>query len=83
VPEIEDRLKTMMVDRLFMQIGPEEIANDKSLITEYGVDSLLLLELVVGVEEEFGIEIGDTEFEIQNFETVAALAAFVREKLVG
>jgi acyl carrier protein len=80
---IEDRLKAMMVDRLFMKIPPEEIASDKSLVTEYGVDSLLLLELIVGVEEEFGLEIEDTEFQVQNFETVDALAAFVRGKLAG
>jgi acyl carrier protein len=48
---------------------------------DYGVDSVSLLELVVGVEEEFGIVIPDEEFSIKHFETVAALAAFVRGKM--
>ena len=29
---IEDRLKTMIVERLFMKIKPEDIDEDKSLI---------------------------------------------------
>jgi len=78
---IEDRLKQMIVDRLFLKLAPEEIQEDKSLIETYGVDSVSLLELVVGIEEEFGVVIGDREFKVANFETVATLAGFVRSKL--
>lgn len=78
---LEDRLKHMIVQRLFMKIDPAQIADDKSLINDYGVDSVSLLELVVGIEEEFGVHIDDTEFSVANFETVAALAAFVRGKM--
>jgi len=78
---IEQRLKEMMVQRLFMKVGPEQIEDDKSLISHYGVDSLNLLELVVGVEEEFGIQVGDNEFRVANFESVKALADFVRKRL--
>ena len=78
---IEDRLKRMIVDRLFLKVRPEELEEDKSLIDFYGVDSVCLLELVVGIEEEFGVVIADDEFKVDNFQTVAALAAFVRAKL--
>ena len=82
MPErIEDRLKRMIVERLFLKLAPEAIEEDKSLIESYGVDSVSLLELVVGIEEEFGVVIGDREFKVANFETVAALAGFVRSKL--
>ena len=80
--DFKARIKSMMVDRLFMPIEPEEIEDDKSLIRDYGVDSLNLLELVVGVEEEFGIAIGDTEFRVSNFETVNALSEFIEEKQI-
>lgn len=78
---MEDRLKEMMVERLFMRVSPAEIEEDKSLIDQYGVDSVSLLELVVGIEEEFGVEVDDDEFSVTNFETVANLAAFVRGKM--
>jgi acyl carrier protein len=78
---IEDRLKKMIVERLFLKIAPDAIEEDKSLIDHYGVDSVSLLELVVGLEEEFGIVVGDEDFSVKHFETVAALAEFVRGKL--
>lgn len=80
---IEDRLKTMMVERLYMSVDPADIDVQKSLIDEYGVDSVSLLELVVGIEEEFDIRVGDEEFDVAHFETVAALADFVRRKGVA
>ena len=78
---VEDRLKKLIARRLFLKIAPEAIDVNKSLMDAYGVDSVSLLELVVGVEEEFGVTIPDEEFNIKHFETVAALAAFVRGKL--
>ncbi len=81
--DFKSRIKAMMVERLFMPMEPEDIEDDKSLVTEYGVDSLNLLELVVGVEEEFGVQIGDTEFRVGNFETVDSLAAFIHGKMSG
>ncbi len=80
---VEDRLKKMIVERLFLKIDPERIDDAKSLVDEYGVDSVSLFELVVGLEEEFGIRIGDDEFDIKHFVTVAALARFVRSKLAS
>ena len=77
---IEDKLKQMIVERLFMKISPAELETDKSLIDVYGVDSVSLLELVVGLEEEFGLIIDDDDFSVTHFETVSALAAFVRSK---
>ena len=78
---IEDRVKRLIVGRLFLKLAPEAIEEDKSLMDVYGVDSVSLLELVVGIEEEFGISIPDEEFDIQHFQTVATLAAFIRGKL--
>jgi acyl carrier protein len=78
---IEDRLKKMVVERLFLKIPPETIEEDKSLIETYGVDSVSLLEMVVGIEEEFGIAVDDSDFSIEHFQTIAALADFVRGKM--
>lgn len=80
---IEDRLKRMIVERLFMSLSPDELDEEKSLLDEYDVDSVSLLELVVGIEEEFGIAVGDDDFDVDNFETVAKLANFVRLRLPG
>ena len=78
---IESQLKQMIVERLFLRVDPDAIEDDKSLIADYGVDSVCLLELVVCLEETFGIAVGDSEFRVANFATVEALAAFVRGKI--
>ena len=78
---LEDQIKQMIVERLFLKIAPEDIDESKSLIDDYGVDSVSLLELVVGIEERFGVTVADEEFGVGHFLTVAAMAEFVRSKL--
>ncbi|MDD5707792.1 MAG: acyl carrier protein [Kiritimatiellae bacterium] len=79
--EIDTRLKQMIVDRLFLKVSPQALESESSLIDDYGVDSVCLLELVVGLEDEFGIQIEDGDFNVRNFESVAALRAFVQQRL--
>lgn len=79
--EIISRLKEMIVERLFLSVEPEELKTDASLIDEYGVDSVCLLELVVGLEDQFGIVIEDGDFDVKNFETVNSIAEFVQERV--
>jgi acyl carrier protein len=78
---IESKLKAMIVERLFLKIEPPQIETDASLIDDYGVDSVSLLELVVGLEDQFGIIVEDSDFNVQNFLSVAALRDFVKERL--
>lgn len=81
VSEIESRIKEMLVERLFLKVAPSDIPGNAKIMDEYGVDSVALLELVVGLEEEFGIVVEDGDFDISNFSTPAALAAFVAKRL--
>ena len=78
---IEAKLKAMIVERLFLKVKPEEIPVDASLMDAYGVDSVSLLELVVGLEEAFGIRLEDDDFNVKHFATVAALREFVKARL--
>lgn len=79
--EIESKLKKMIVERLFLKVTPESIDTNASLVETYGVDSVCLLELVVGLEEAFGITIEDSDFNVKNFISVAALRDFVAERM--
>lgn len=78
---IESKLKEMIVERLFLNVAPADIVTDASLVDAYGVDSVCLLELVVGLEEAFGIVIEDGDFDVRNFISVAALRTFVSARL--
>jgi acyl carrier protein len=46
------------------------------------LDSLAVLDLLSGLEEEFGIRIDDDEFGSQIFDSVGSLVEFVDGKLV-
>ena len=78
---IEDRIKAMIVERLFLPVSPDDIADDDPLMTKYEIDSVRLFEIVIGIEELFGISFEDEEFSLETFQNVAAISAIVRNKL--
>jgi len=78
---IEDTVKKLMVERLFLKQPPESIGDDTLLMEELGVDSVSVFEIVVGLEEVFGVSFEDDEFDIQNFRTPRSVADYVRRKL--
>ena len=78
---IEDRIREMMVERLFLQIKPEEIDVEANLMENYGIDSVQVAELVVGTEATFDISFEDDDFDPTQFETVKQIADLVRSKL--
>ncbi len=79
--ELVPRIRSMIVERLFLNIAPEDMDPGASLLETYGVDSVSLLELVVGIEETFGIPMAEEDFDITHFETVNSIANFVAERI--
>ncbi len=79
--QIEDQLKAMIVERLFLKVSPSEIADDDLLMERFEIDSVRLFEIVIGLEEVFSVSLEDDEFSIERFESVKAIAALVRSKL--
>ncbi len=53
-----DRLKTIIVEQLNVD-DDSKIKLDSNFIEHLGADSLDVVELVMSIEEEFGIEIDD------------------------
>ena len=78
---IEQTIKEIMVERLFLKMKPEELADDVQLMQELGVDSVSVFEIVVGLEEVYGISFDDDEFQIETFRTPKSIADYVRGKL--
>ena len=78
---VERKIKEIVVERLFLKIGPEEIEDDTLLMETLGVDSVSVFEIVVGLEEVFGVSFEDEEFQIEKFRTVGSIADHVRSKL--
>jgi acyl carrier protein len=75
-------IKKLIIDRLRLEgMKPEDIQNDAPLFGEsLGLDSIDSLELVLGIEQRFGVKIQDEELGQKVLASVDALAAFVAGK---
>ena len=79
---IEGSLRELIVERLFLDIDPREIETEEAL-SEYGVDSFLLLELIVAMEEMFEVQFGQADITAETLRSVATLAELIRQKQAG
>jgi len=75
--EIMTKLKELVIDRL--NVEEEQIKPDASFIEDLGADSLDIVELIMGIEEEFDVEIPDEDAE--KLTNVGDALAYVKEKL--
>lgn len=57
----------------------EEVQLDKSFVEDLDVDSLAMVEILVGCEEKFGVTIPDEESK--NLKTVGDAVAFIEAHL--
>ena len=59
--EMLARLKEIIIDRL--DVEEDQIVFEASFVEDLGADSLDIVELIMGIEEEFDIEIPDEDAE--------------------
>jgi acyl carrier protein len=73
------RIKRVIVKSLMLEgLKPEEIGDEQPLFGEgLGLDSVDALELVLGLEQEFGIQVKSDRIERDAFACVSTLAAWV------
>lgn len=74
--EIVDKIKEVVADKLDAEAV--DIVEEASFIDDLGADSLDVVELIMGLEDEFGIEISDEEAE--NILTVGDAVRFISER---
>ena len=77
--DIDGRLKKILVEELDLE--EDKLHPDANFEEDLDVDSLGVVELLMALEDEFGVEIPDEEAE--EITTVGEAAALIRTKLGG
>lgn len=73
---VQPKVKEVIVDQL--GVDPERVKMEASFIDDLGADSLDIVELVMAMEEEFGIEIPDEDAE--KLKTVSDVCNYLQAK---
>ena len=71
-----ERVRKVVVDRL--KVSDDEVSPQASFIEDLGADSLDVVDLVMGLEEEFDIEIPDEDAE--KIQTVGQAVEYIEQK---
>ena len=72
----QDKIKQIIADQL--GVKKEEVTDNAKFVDDLGADSLDTVELVMALEEEFGVEIPDEEAE--KLITVGDALRYIEEK---
>ena len=72
---IFDEIKDIIIDQL--QVEESEVTMDTNLMKDLSADSLDAVEIIMAIEEEYGIVIPDEDAE--TFQTVGDLVKYVEE----
>lgn len=70
-----DKVKEIIASQL--SVKPEEIKNDSNIAEELGADSLDLVEILMALEDEFGISIPDEA--IPEIKTINDVVSFIQK----
>lgn len=74
---IFEKIKKIIVEQL--RIDEDLITMDSSITDDLGADSLDAVELIMALEEEFGIDVPDEDTE--KFKTVGDVVRYVEKKI--
>ncbi|MDB6052742.1 MAG: acyl carrier protein [Verrucomicrobiales bacterium] len=80
--ELKLKIKTILVENLMLQMTPQEISDDQKLFgpDSLGLDSVDALQLVVALEKNFGLKIGDQAVAKTVLESVNSISEAVIQK---
>ena len=77
--DFEKRVRELIAEQLGVTV--EQVVTDATLVSDLGADSLDVVELVMALEDEMGVEVPDED--AQKLVTVGAVLAYLKEKGVG
>jgi acyl carrier protein len=83
--EIAQRIRTLLATRLKLATAVDEITDDTLLFgpTGLGLDSIDALELVLGLEKEFGVVVEDRATAVKVLASIRTIAEHIQSQGKG
>jgi len=75
--KIEEKVKEIIIEQLDITEG--ECVPDAAFIDDLGADSLDIVELIMAMEDHFGLEISDDD--LAKIRTVKDISDYIQEKM--
>ena len=75
--DIFEKVKELIAEQLDVE-DKDSIAMESSITDDLGADSLDVVDLVMALEDEFGVEI--PEDQVENIKTVGDIVKYIEEK---
>ena len=77
--DFEKKVREIIATQL--GVPAEQVTPDANMVNDLGADSLDVVELVMALEDELGIEVPDED--AQKLSTLSAVVAYLTEKGIG
>ncbi|GAA4110896.1 acyl carrier protein [Aminobacter aganoensis] len=80
-PQIKDTVKAFIIENFLFGDTSYALDDDVSLIESGVVDSTGVLELVTFIEDQFGLEMADSDIVPANLDSLVRITAFIETKM--
>lgn len=70
-----ERIREIICDQL--ELEEDKVTMDSDIMEDFEADSLDVVDLVMSIEDEFGLEVPDDQ--IENFRTVGDVVRYIEE----
>lgn len=75
-----EKLRAYVLDTYLFTSDESALGNEDSFLGKGIIDSTGIMELVMFLEEQFGVKVDDSELLPENFDSINQLAQFVARK---
>lgn len=83
VAAVEAKVRGYILENLMFSSNPEDLSSSASLLELGVIDSTGVLEIILYIEDEFGIQVKASEMLPENFDSVDNMTRFIRRQQVA
>ena len=78
---MRDKIHRFILDNYLFTDDPGQLGLDDSLLGRGIVDSTGMLEVILFIEEQYGVKVADNDMIPENLDSVNRIAAFIASRL--